>query len=460
MVNQSRRRALIFGGLAVLLALMAWRTVDGLRARRPAQQGAGAQRPPAVVQVTPVRRATITVRASYVGEVTPRTRVDVVPRIPGIIASISVDEGDLVSRGQVVARIDPKEVRFQLEQARANLHTQRVQVDMARANLDTQRARLAQAAAGAPTEQVRQAEEQLRQARANLEYSRAQLRRAEELFGQGYVSGQQVDAARLDVTVQETRVRAAEEQLNQLRRGARTEDLQVSRAQVEEAEVAFRQAISRLNQTQLSVRQAQSLLAEATVYAPTSGVVARRFVYPGATVTSTSAIVQLIDVDPAVITVPVAEQDLSRILPGMPVMVRTDALPGKMFQGRVAGISPVLATATRTAEVKVDVPNPHRSLRPGMFASVEILVARREGVVTVPVDALIEQDNGQIVFVVEAQTARSRPVTTGISDGALVEIRSGVRIGEMVIVAGHRTLRDGAQVAVPDRRGPGTRPRP
>lgn len=451
MLNQNRRRVLIVSGLAVLLALMAWRTVDGLRARRPAQQGAGAQRPPAVVQVAPARRATITVRASYVGEVTPRTRVDVVPRIPGIVSDIVVNEGDRVTRGQIVARLDPKEVRFQLEQARANLHTQRIQVDMARANADTQRARLAQAAAGAPTEEVRQAEDQLRQARANLEYSRAQLRRVEELFGQGYVSRQQVDAARLDVTVHETRVRAAEEQLNQLRRGPRTEDVQVTRAQVDEAEVAFRQAISRLNQAQVSVRQAQSLLAEATVYAPASGVVARRFVYPGATVTSATPIVQLIDVDPAVITVPVAERDLSHILQGMPVTVRTDALPGKTFQGRVAGISPVLATATRTAEVKIDVPNPQRSLRPGMFASVEILVARRDGVVAVPVDAFIEQDNGQIVFVVEARTARARPVTTGISDGALVEITSGVKAGEMVIIAGHRTLRDGAQVVVPRR---------
>ena len=68
-----------------------------------------------------------------------------------------------------------------------------------------------------------------------------------------------------------------------------------------------------------------------------------------------------------------------------------------------------------------------------------------------PVDALIDQDNEQIVFVVEGQTARSRPLTTGISDGALVEITSGVRVGEMVIVAGHRTLRDGAQVSVPRR---------
>jgi len=450
-VNQSRRRKLVFGGLAVLLLLMAWRTIDSLQARRPAQQGAGAQRPAAVVQVASVRRATITVRASFVGEVTPRTRVDVVPRIPGIISAIMVEEGDLVSRGQIIARLDPKEVRFQLDQARANLHTQRVQVDMARANLDTQRARLAQAAAGSPTEQVRQAEEQLRQARANLEYSRAQLRRAEELFSQGYISRQQVDAARLDVTVQETRVRGAEEQLNQLRRGARTEDVQVTRAQVEEAEAAFRQSISRLSQAQVTVRQAQSLLSEATVHAPASGVVARKFVYVGATVTSSSPIVQLINVDPAVITVPVAERDLSRILVGMPVTVRTDALPGKAFAGRVTAISPVLAAASRTAEVKVDVPNPQRLLRPGMFASVEILVARREGVAAVPVDALIDQDNEQIVFVVEGQTARSRPLTTGISDGALVEITSGVRVGEMVIVAGHRTLRDGAQVSVPRR---------
>jgi len=126
----------------------------------------------------------------------------------------------------------------------------------------------------------------------------------------------------------------------------------------------------------------------------------------------------------------------------------------------VTAISPMLTSASRTAEVKVDVPNPQRVLRPGMFASVAVLVARREGVLAVPVDALVDQDNEQIVFVVEAQTARARPVTIGITDGTLVEITSGVQTGEMVIVAGHRTLRDGAQVTLPDRRGPVTRPRP
>lgn len=451
-----RRLAILFGAI-VFVALFAWRAADALRTRQ-ASQGARVQRPSGVVvQVTRVQLATLTLKATYLGEVGARARVDVFSRIPGVVASLAVDEGQSVRRGQLVARLDPKDLRFQLEQAQANAQTQRLQVDAARAALETQRARLAQLLAGTPAEQLRQAEEQLRQSRASLEHSQAQLRRVEELFKQGYVAQQQVDAARLDVTLQEARLRTAEQQLNLLLRGPGPEAIQVARAQVAEAEVAFHQAESRYAQALVAVRQAESLLAESTVYAPASGVVGKRFVDPGATVTQATPLIQLVDVDPVVITVAITERELSRIQPGMPVVVRTEAFPGKTFQGQVASISPVLATATRTTDVRLEIPNPERLLRPGMFADVEILLARREGVAAVPVDAVLERTTGRIVFVVQSQTARARPVEVGISDGTLIEIASGLREGEMVIIAGHRNLQDGAAVIVSDRPIPARR---
>src|SRR3989337_2558811 len=319
-----RRVVVIIVALAVA-GLVGWRTAEVIRTRRAHPAPAGSARARAVaVRAVPAARGSITTRASYAGEVPARARGDVVSRIGGIGAEIPVQEGDLVQKGQVVARLDPKELRFQVEQARASANTQRLQVEQSRVTLATQEARLAQLLAGTPPEQIRQAEEQIRQARANLEYSRQQLKRAEEING--------------------------------------------ARRQVEQAEVALRQAQSQLAQVEVTLRQAQALLAESTVRAPAAGVVSRRLGDPGATVTPSTALLQMVDVDPVVISIPVAERETVFLRPGMSAAISADPLPGRTFQGNVTTISAVLAAATRTAEGKNAVPNPERRLRPGMTA--------------------------------------------------------------------------------------------
>jgi HlyD family secretion protein len=448
-----RRKTTLILAAAVLLALLAWRTSAALRTRQ-AQSMNGAGRPAGViVQTTPAALATLELRATHVGEVAAQSGVDVTPRISGVVSAIPVEEGQPVRRGQVLVRLDPKDLRFQSEMAQAGYEAARVQVEAARAALATERARLSQVLAGPPAQQVRQAEQAVRQAQAAVDFSRQQVRRQEELFSQGYVSQQQVDTARLDLTAQEARLRTAEEALALLRREPRPEAVQIARAEVAEAEVAHRQAITRLEQARVTLRQAESTLAESTVVSPIDGLVGRRLVELGQAVSPATPLVRVIDVDPAIITVAIIERDLPRIRAGLPVKVQTDALPGQTFSGRVAAISPMLSTTTRTAEVRIEIPNADRRLRPGMFTSVELLLARAENAVAVPVDAVLERPEGPTVFVIRGQTAEARRVRVGISSNGLVEITQGITAGEAVAISGHRTLRDGAQVIVPGSGG-------
>jgi HlyD family secretion protein len=448
------RKVLIIVIVAAFFGLLAWRTVDALRARQA--QGVAAPRPAAaIVQTAQVRRDTLTVAATYVGEVSARSAVDVVPRVSGLIVSLPVAEGDGVRAGQVVARLDVRDLRFQVEQARTAYQSARVAVDSARAALNTQRARLAQVESGIPSEQIRQAEHQLAQARASLEFSRGQLRRMEDLFAQGYVSQQRVDEARLDVALQEARVAAAEEQVALLRREPRPESTRIAHAQVEELAVALRQAESRLAQAGVALRQAQSQLSETTIVAPVSGVVGRRLVEVGQQVTPGLVLMRLVDIDTVFVTVPVTERDLARVRPGQTVVVRAEAVPGRTFTGRITAISPLVTAATRTAEAKIAIVNPGHVLRPGMVAAAEVILARRSSALVVPIDAVLQRGDSSVVFVITDGTARERPVRTGVSSGGVVEVLAGLQAGEVVAVSGHRTLRDGAAVVVP---GPTRRP--
>ncbi|MDR7415492.1 MAG: efflux RND transporter periplasmic adaptor subunit [Armatimonadota bacterium] len=477
-----RRVALVLL-LAGLAGLGAWRALGALQPRQGAQ--APAPRLPSagsrvvVVRTEPARLHPVVVRATYVGEVQASGTADVYPRISGVIQEVRVREGDVVRAGQVLAVLDPRELRYQVEQARAAVRTQevavrqaeaavqtqRMQVEQARASLQAQRARLAQLLAGAAPEQIRQAEEQVRQAQAAVEYSRAQLRRVEELYQQGFVAQQAVDAARTDLAVQEARLRAAEEQLKLLRRGPSAEEVEVARSQVRQAEAAVRQAEAQLRQAgvalqhaqstlvqvRTNLRQAESLLEERLIRAPVSGVAASLAVDPGDSITPATRLVQLLRVSPAEITLSVPEQELGRIRPGMEAAVRVDAFPGRTFSGRVSRTGPVLSPETRTATVRVELPNADFSLRPGMTARVELVLARRERAVTVPVHAVVEEGGARVVFVVEGGVARARAVALGISDGERVEVVRGVRVGEAVVVAGQEVLRDGMPVRPADQ---------
>ncbi|MCS7171855.1 MAG: efflux RND transporter periplasmic adaptor subunit [Armatimonadetes bacterium] len=477
------RRGVLGVLLVGLVGLGVWWAVGVLRPRQSIQ--APASGPPAagprlaVVRTEPARLGSLAVRATYVGEVQATGNADVLPRISGVVQEVRVREADLVRPDQVLVVLDPRELRYQVEQARAAVRTQevaveqahaavqtqRMQVEQARASLQTQRARLAQLLAGPPPEQIRQAEEQVQQARAAVEYSRAQLRRTEELFQQGFVAQQAVDAARTDLTVQEARLRAAEEQLKLLRQGPSPEEVEVARSQVRQTEAALRQAEAQLQQawvalrharsvlaqTRASLQQAESLLGERMVRAPVSGVVASRSVDPGDSVTPTTRLVQLVRLSPVEVVFSVPERDLRRIRPGMEVVVRVDAFPGRAFSGRVSRMGPVLSPETRTATVRVEVPNADLALRPGMTARVELVLARRERVVTVPLHAVVEGNRTRVLFVVEGGMARARAVELGISDGERVEVVRGVRAGEPVVVAGQEVLRDGMPVRLVDR---------
>jgi HlyD family secretion protein len=477
------RRAVLALLLAGLAGLGAWRALGALQPRQGAQAPAPGFSPAgprvAVVRTEPARLRSVEVRATYAGEVRASGTADVYPRISGVVQEVRVREGDVVRPGQVLAVLDPRELRYQVEQARAAVRTQevavrqaeaavqtqRMQVDQARANLQAQRARLAQLLAGAPPEQIRQAEEQVRQAQAAVEYSRAQLRRAEELYQQGFVAQQAVDAARTDLAVQEARLRAAEEQLKLLRRGPSAEEAEVARSQVRQAEAALRQAEAQLRQVgvalqhaqsilvqaQTNLRQAESLLEERVVRAPVSGMAASLAVDPGDSVTPSTRLVQLLRISPAEVAFSVPEQEMGRIRPGMEAAVRVDALPERTFSGRVSRTGPVLSPETRTATVRVEVPNGDFSLRPGMTARVELVLVRRERTVTVPIHAVVEQGGGRVVFVVEEGVARARAVVLGVSDGEWVEVVRGVRVGEAVVVAGQEVLRDGMPVRSADQ---------
>lgn len=188
-------------------------------------------------------------------------------------------------------------------------------------------------------------------------------------------------------------------------------------------------------------------LSYTEIRAPIDGVVAERFVKTGNTLNPNDKLFRIADLSPLVAHVHVPESELWKLRTGQVASAQVDAAGGN-FQSVIRRISPVVDSNTGTFKVTLELRDPGRRLKPGMFARIDIVHERRANVVRVARAALVEDDGNRRVFVVRSGKAVSRPVVLGLSNGPLVEVVSGVTAGEAVVVVGQGTLKEGSPVRV------------
>ena len=228
-------------------------------------------------------------------------------------------------------------------------------------------------------------------------------------------------------------------------------------AQLDLARAQYSQAKARLEELRIT-------LANTEVVSPVTGFVGKRFLDPGAFASQNSPIVSVVDISSVRLVVNLVEQDVKRVVPGVPAEVEVDAFPGEQFNGRVSRVAPVFDPATRTAEMEIEIPNPTLRLKPGMYARVRLRVAERADALTVPLNALVEFDGRKGVFVPRENTAKFMPVETGLQDATHVEILKGLEEKATVISTGAAGLKDGDRIVLAGQKddqapgGPGRRP--
>jgi membrane fusion protein (multidrug efflux system) len=199
-------------------------------------------------------------------------------------------------------------------------------------------------------------------------------------------------------------------------------------------------------------------LSYTNIRSPIDGVITGRGVnvMPGNTVSpmgsvvdsNVSAMFVVTDPKSMALGISVPEGQLSRIAVGQPAQVTVDAVPGKVFTGRVSLIVPRVDTATATFLVKIGIDDEEGLLLRGMFARVAIVTDRRPDAVQIPRSALLDSDGPPAVFVVEGGKAVERPLQLGLSNGGFVEVLSGLRRDDKVVVVGQGALKAGTEVRI------------
>ena len=226
-----------------------------------------------------------------------------------------------------------------------------------------------------------------------------------------------------------------------------------ARVKSEEAQVAAARA---------QLAQARWNLEKTSVRAPFSGRVADRLVELGTYVSSGDELFQLVDAEPVRVAFELPEREVGSLEEGDPVVFAVRTNPDEVYEARVTYVSPSLNPETRTQSAKAEYPNANGEVTPGAFADVEVTTAVRMDAPVIPEEALVSEGEQNFVYVVEGASARKREVTLGERLDGRLEVAEGLAGDEVIVVAGHRELRDGAPVryaerpaSVPGEVGPG-----
>lgn len=184
------------------------------------------------------------------------------------------------------------------------------------------------------------------------------------------------------------------------------------------------------------------------IRAPIDGVISERFVKTGNTVEVNSPLFEVTSLEPLVSYLHVPEREYRRLEPGQTTEIEVDALQGERFTGTVARVSPVVDPETGTFKITIEVSDPTRRLKPGMFGRARIVFDRHADALQIPRNAIVEDGASKSVFVVDGDSAARRVVRTGYSQDGRVEVLDGLADDDLVIVVGQTGLKDGSRITV------------
>lgn len=318
---------------------------------------------------------TIKTSVTATGTIEPVTSVTVGTQVSGIVSHLYVDYNSVVKKGQVIAELDRTNLISELNSAKATLSSEQ----------------------------------------SDMHYQRANYKRYQELYKKGLVSADEYESAKLN----------------------------------------YDRAVESVKSAQQSVARAQTNLGYATITSPIDGIVLSKSVEEGQTVAASFSTPELFtiaqDLTNMQVVADVDEADIADVKEGSKVTFTVDAYPDDVFQGSVKQVRQSATTTNNvvTYEVVISAPNSDLKLKPGLTANITITTNERTNVCAVPVKALrfnpneimlspdekiVNCDAKNKVWVKQGQTIRAIAVETGISDGTMTEIISGLKAGETVII--------------------------
>jgi RND family efflux transporter MFP subunit len=400
------RRAPLSICLVALLLLGGLSVLPGCR-RTEAKPEAKREEAPKAIPVTLARAEERRLPATLdvTGTLMPDAQTEIPAEPEQRIVEISVERGQMVSAGQVIARLDAEDAKNILREAEA---------------IETQIRERLGLVNGQPFDPVKTPEVQ--QARATLDRAEADFRRFAQLLDEGAISRAEHDLRRADYLA--------------------------AKAQYETTINQMRQLYQSLLAQRVRVAMGKKAVEDTVVRAPFAGLIAERHVNIGRFMKKGDRIATLVRIDPLRIELTVPEGAVAAVRKGQKVSFAVQSYPGRRFQGTIAYVGPALKADSRALVAEAIVPNPQGQLLPGLFATASIELPATHASIVIPSSAVRNEGGVFQAFVARNDRAELRIVQLGRETGDQVEIVRGIQAGEAVVAKAAPALADGAPISV------------
>lgn len=431
---KKKKNRLIIWGLAGLLVLLLIFAVVKAKKKPKGEQ----------VETEKVLLRDIREVVSASGKIFPETEVKISSDVSGEIVELHVEEGDSVKAGQLLARINPEAYVSAVESASASVSGSKSELARSRSGIDNAKA-------------------QVEQIKSQVDNARRIHERNKTLKAEGVISAQELETSESNLAQLEANLRSAQASLRSAEQAAKSAEFGVAGSQA-------------------SLKEIRTSLNRTTIVAPTNGIVSKLNVEKGERVVGTmqmtgTEMMRIANFNSMEVQVEVSENDILRVSLGDTADIEVDAYLDEKFKGIVTEIGSSAISTNISQEMQLtsdqvtnfivkirilpesynNLPNKTMPFRPGMSASVDINTNTERNAISIPIQAvttrekeskkdsteskdLTEEDLDEVVFVIEADTARMIKVETGIQDNEYIQILSGLTAGQEVITGPYSTV--------------------
>lgn len=396
---------------------------------------------PITVQTVTPKRQTLTVTFAQPGSTVPIEQVDLYAKVTGYVKEVGVDIGESVKADETLLSLDVPDLEEDLAYKQALVRQAQAEREQADAGV-----KAAQAALGAWDSAWAQSLADVKKSASDLQFRQQQARRYAEL-------------AKQEATTPEL----AEEKAEQAEAAASAHDSALAKqlavkadkatleAKLTAAKADLKAKSARIDVAQADVERTRVNLGFAAVKAPFPGIITHRNVDPGAFVNSAGSgrgepLFTLARVDKLIVILRLPEKEAGMVREGCKAHMSITALDGKVVEGTVSRFSRVLDDKSRTMRVEIDIDNKSGTVYPGMYGPVKVVLREMPDALTVPAGAVYAVGGKSFVVQVRDRKVYRLPVVTGYDDGVVVQIESGLKGNEEIVVSNKGQLAEGQPV--------------
>jgi HlyD family secretion protein len=380
-----------------------------------------APKPVVAVKIASAELADLQTTVSAPATVFARQQASIAARLTAPVKELRVRKGDRVASGQILARLENRDLLAQQAEAQAA-------VGDAEANL-------AKVSSGTLPTDIEHARGQVAVTEAALTQAQKFYERRKQLYDQGAIPGRDLVVSETELAQSKTNRDVAKKSLELLEEQSKERDIQIARSRVEQA------------RSHVALLDAQ--LAFADIRSPFDGVVTDQLVFAGDMAKPDTPMFTVADLSVAVARGQVPEGDSAGIRLGQACSLVPIDRPEDHFNGKISVVSQAVDPARRTVEIWCEIPNANAGIRAGTFGTMTVITGTVKQSVVVPVSAVQFEEGSRkgVVMVVDSnKKAQKREIEAGMTTNGRVSIKEGLKAGERVIIQGGYDLPDGTQV--------------